>query len=168
MKDTFYQETTYAGFWLRLAAMLIDGILLSVFAYVLIFFFGILGFGAIAASGKLDQESLMNSEPDPALIATFIGLYLGFILIYTIAGWLYYALMESSANQATLGKKALGIVVTDLEGDRITFLQATGRYFGKIVSAMILYIGFIMAGFTDKKQALHDIMASTLVLKDLN
>lgn len=81
-----------------------------------------------------------------------------------IAGWLYYALMESSTNQGTLGKMALGIKVTDLKGNRISFGKATGRYFGKIVSGMILYIGFIMAGFTEKKQALHDMMAGCLVV----
>jgi uncharacterized RDD family membrane protein YckC len=86
------------------------------------------------------------------------------ILAVMIVGWLYYALMESSVNQATLGKMALGIKVTDLDGNRISFGRATGRYFGKIVSGMILYIGFIMAGFTEKKQALHDIMASCLVV----
>ena len=86
------------------------------------------------------------------------------ILALMIVGWLYFALMESSVNQATLGKMALGIKVTDLDGNRISFGRATGRYFGKIVSGMILYIGFIMAGFTEKKQALHDIMASCLVV----
>jgi uncharacterized RDD family membrane protein YckC len=73
--------------------------------------------------------------------------------------------MESSARQATLGKMALGIVVTDLDGNRIGFGRATGRYFAKILSALILLIGFIMAAFTQKKQGLHDIIAGTLVVK---
>jgi uncharacterized RDD family membrane protein YckC len=72
--------------------------------------------------------------------------------------------MESSSKQATLGKLALGIVVTDLNGNRISFGRATGRYFGKIVSGMIFAIGYIMAGFTEKKQALHDMIASCLVV----
>ena len=72
--------------------------------------------------------------------------------------------MESSSKQATLGKLALGIVVTDLNGNRISFGRATGRYFGKIVSGMIFAIGYIMAGITERKQALHDIMASCLVV----
>ena len=79
--------------------------------------------------------------------------------------WLYFALLESSAKQGTLGKMALGIRVTDLDGNRISFGRATGRYFAKFISAIILYIGFIMAAFTAKKQALHDIIASTLVIK---
>jgi uncharacterized RDD family membrane protein YckC len=83
----------------------------------------------------------------------------------SIASWLYYAMMESSEQQATLGKQAMKIYVTDMQGSRISFGQATGRHFAKIISAVIIYIGFIMAGFTDKKQALHDIIANCLVLK---
>lgn len=79
--------------------------------------------------------------------------------------WLYYALMESSNMQATLGKMALGLYVTDLNGNKIGFGRATGRFFGKIISGLILCVGFMMAGWTQKKQALHDIMAETLVLK---
>jgi uncharacterized RDD family membrane protein YckC len=75
--------------------------------------------------------------------------------------------MESSAWQATLGKKILGLKVTDLSGNRITFARASGRFFGKILSGMILGIGFLMAGFTARKQALHDILAGCLVLRQL-
>ena len=87
-------------------------------------------------------------------------------VVLAIIGWLYYALMESSSRQATVGKIALGLRVTDLNGERITFLRATGRYFGKIISGMILYIGFIMAAFTEKRQALHDLMAECLVVSN--
>lgn len=82
-----------------------------------------------------------------------------------IVGWIYFAGMESSARQATLGKSAMGLVVTGIDGNRISFLRATGRYFAKWLSAVILLIGYIMAAFTARKQALHDIIASTLVLK---
>lgn len=85
--------------------------------------------------------------------------------ITTGIAWLYFALMESSSRQATVGKMALGIVVTDMEGNRIGFGRATGRYFAKIISGLILFIGFLMAGFTQKKQALHDIIVNTLVVK---
>lgn len=84
--------------------------------------------------------------------------------ISALLGWLYYAGMESSSRQATFGKSLLGIYVTGLDGERISFLRATGRYFAKIISALILFIGFIMAAFTERKQALHDMIASTLVL----
>ena len=82
-----------------------------------------------------------------------------------VVSWLYFALLESSPKQATLGKMALGIKVTDLDGNRISFGRATGRFFAKIISGVILMIGYIMAAFTAKKQALHDIIASTLVIK---
>jgi uncharacterized RDD family membrane protein YckC len=81
--------------------------------------------------------------------------------------WIYYASMESSSWQATLGKKILGLKVTDLAGNRISFARASGRFFGKILSGMILGIGFLMAGFTQRKQALHDILAGCLVLRQL-
>ncbi len=78
--------------------------------------------------------------------------------------WLYFALMESSPRQATLGKQALGIMVTDLAGQRISFARATGRFFAKILSGLILWIGYVMAAFTERKQALHDLLASCLVV----
>jgi uncharacterized RDD family membrane protein YckC len=73
--------------------------------------------------------------------------------------------MESSPKQGTLGKMALGIVVTDMDSRRISFGRATGRYFAKILSGLILGIGFLMVAFTEKKQGLHDILAGTLVVK---
>jgi hypothetical protein len=77
--------------------------------------------------------------------------------------WLYFALMESSANQATFGKMALGIKVTDLQGNSISFGKASGRYFAKLVSACTLGVGYVMAGFTKRRQALHDMMVGCLV-----
>ena len=85
------------------------------------------------------------------------------IILNIVGIWLYFALQESSERQATIGKRALNIYVTDLQGRRISFGQATGRHFGKIISSLILGIGYMMAGFTAQKQGLHDIMASTLV-----
>lgn len=99
-----------------------------------------------------------------------LGMLLGrsgaVITVANIAlGWLYFAYMESSPSQGTLGKIALGLKVTDLDGNPIEFGQATGRHFCKIISGIILLIGYIMAGFTEKKQALHDIMTGCLVVK---
>ena len=82
-----------------------------------------------------------------------------------ISNWLYFTLFESSSLQATPGKMALGIIVTDLSGNRISFARANGRYWGKTLTGLTLGIGWIMAGFTRKKQALHDILAGTLVVK---
>jgi uncharacterized RDD family membrane protein YckC len=78
--------------------------------------------------------------------------------------WVYEAMMLSSEKQATLGKMVLGIAVTDLNGGRISFGRATGRHFAKWLSALILGIGFLMVAFTEKKQALHDMIADTLVV----
>ena len=78
--------------------------------------------------------------------------------------WLYFALQESSVAQATLGKRAMGIKVTDDYGQRIGFGRATGRFFGKILSGVIFDIGFMLAGWTARKQALHDMLAGTVVV----
>jgi uncharacterized RDD family membrane protein YckC len=80
-----------------------------------------------------------------------------------LVNWIYEAGMESSSRQATLGKMALGLKVTDIWGKRISFARATGRHFAKYLSGAILMIGYIMAAFTARKQALHDILAETLV-----
>jgi uncharacterized RDD family membrane protein YckC len=79
--------------------------------------------------------------------------------------WLYFALQESSVHQATIGKRAMNLYVTDLYGRRLSFGQATGRHFSKIISGIILCIGYIMVAFTEKKQGLHDMIAGTMVLR---
>jgi len=84
-----------------------------------------------------------------------------------MASWLYWALFESSAWQATLGKRMVGIRVTDLQGQRISLARASGRFFGKLLSAFSLLVGFAMAGFTEKKQALHDLLAGCLVVRNI-
>jgi len=87
--------------------------------------------------------------------------------LFFCASWIYEATLESSSRQATLGKMAMGLRVTDEQGRRISFARATARYFSKILSGMILFIGYIMAGFTARKQALHDLIAGTLVTRTL-
>jgi len=87
------------------------------------------------------------------------------IVLSFFAPWIYEAFMLSSEWQATVGKRVMSIVVTDLNGKRITFARATGRHFAKYISAFLLFIGFIIAAFTAKKQALHDMIAETLVVK---
>jgi uncharacterized RDD family membrane protein YckC len=151
-------NVSYAGFWKRFVAYIIDDIILSIAGFLVILLIGVL-FG-------LSFLSLLSGDAESkvALIVAAASAIVMAIVALMIIGWLYYALMEASANQATLGKMAIGIKVTDLDGNRISFGRATGRYFGKIVSAMIFYIGFIMTGFTEKKQALHDIMAGCLVV----
>jgi uncharacterized RDD family membrane protein YckC len=87
------------------------------------------------------------------------------LLIGLLIGWLYAATFESSAWQATIGKRAMDIYVMDLQGRRISFVQASGRFFGKVISAIILGVGFIMIAFTERKQGLHDMLAGCLVVR---
>jgi len=88
-----------------------------------------------------------------------------FAILGIIVNWLYFALMESSSKRGTIGKLALSLRVTDTSGNRISFGRATGRYWGKIISTIIFYIGFLMIAWNSRKQGLHDIMAETLVLR---
>ena len=151
---------SYAGFWKRFAAFLIDSLLIGAVMGILILIFGA---GMFTSMSSMDPSEL-SEEGAGAMAAGIIGGLMTFIVVASAAQWLYFALMESSAKQATLGKMALGIIVTDVSGNRLTFGRATGRYFGKILSGLILYIGYIMAGFTEKKQALHDMIAGCLVV----
>ena len=80
--------------------------------------------------------------------------------------WLYFAGLESSKWQATLGKQILKLRVVDLNGNRVSFWRASARYFGKIISRMTFMVGFLMILFTRKKQALHDKIAATLVISN--
>jgi uncharacterized RDD family membrane protein YckC len=154
---------TYAGFWKRVAAYLIDGLILTVVSWLVILpVLGLVGIGA--SSMEYSEDMMMDEEAAAGMAAMVMGGMMMLFLVIAAAGWLYFALMESSSKQGTLGKMALSIVVTDLNGNRITFGRATGRYFGKILSGMILYIGYIMVAFTEKKQGLHDMIAGTLVV----
>lgn len=142
-----------AGFWRRCAAMLIDGVLLGLAMGVLQL---VVGAGAIGAFGS-------SSDPGAGLVA-LAGSMMLLSAIAIVGQWLYFALFESSAMQATPGKRALGLKVVDDEGARIGFGRASGRFFGKIISGAVFYIGFLMVGFSERKQALHDMMANTLVV----
>ncbi len=151
----------YAGFWLRLVAYVIDAILLLLgFATLIGLAAAILGAGFFRGLG----ENMAGAGNFVAPIA--ISVILMCIFACLAEGWIYYAWFESSSYQATPGKLALGLFVTDMEGRRITFARASGRFFAKIITGLIpLFIGYIMAGFTAKKQALHDMIASCLVLR---
>jgi uncharacterized RDD family membrane protein YckC len=81
-----------------------------------------------------------------------------------VTGWLYYALMESGEGQATLGKRAMKIKVVNMQGERISFANASGRHFAKFISAIIIFIGYLMMLWDEKKQTLHDKIAGTLVV----
>jgi uncharacterized RDD family membrane protein YckC len=146
-------KVAYAGFWLRLVAFVIDSLVLAIPASV-IFAVAVAFFGLQLPP----PDAKFADYPTPRLFLETEGVVL-------ITNWLYFALMESSIWQGTLGKRALGIAVTDLNGKRISFGRASGRFFGKLVSSVIFGVGYGMAAFTDKKQALHDVMAKCLVVR---
>ena len=152
----------YAGFWLRFVALLIDGLILGIpFMFVVIVAMFLLG-----GFGLMMHRNAVDPRAAAAVVGPLILGYFFAMLIFLGLEWLYFAGMESSERQATFGKAAMSLRVTDLEGGRLSFGHATGRFFAKIVSGLIPFaIGYIMAGFTAKKQALHDIIAGTLVLR---
>jgi uncharacterized RDD family membrane protein YckC len=156
-----FPQSAYAGFWLRVVAHLIDGLLAGI-AFAIVILVG------IAAVGIGSLKDLIHGTNNPEDIFTpgLIAIIFLLCAISIVMMWIYYAWMESSSHQGTLGKMALGLIVTDLEGRRISFARASGRYFAKIITGFIpLGIGYAMAGFTAKKQALHDMIASCLVLR---
>ena len=136
-------QVAYGGFWIRLVAYIIDAILISLVFGVVTSIFGI---------RYVDMDDLSHIDPTTNLLSLAVA-------------WLYFALMESSERGATVGKMAMGLRVVSNGGKRSSFMNATGRYFAKILSAMIFCIGFIMIAFTDRKRGLHDMIASTLVIK---
>jgi uncharacterized RDD family membrane protein YckC len=148
-------EQSYAGFWVRFAAHMLD--------------LGVIGFFFFSAFRMMELQMIDTGN---LKLFKWIHRYLHMDARDTLTAltsilftWSYYAGMESSPLRATAGKWAVGAYVTDLEGNRITFGRATGRHFSKIISALILLIGYIMAGLTRRKQALHDQIAGCLVLR---
>ena len=158
----------YAGFWLRFVAILLDGLILGIPMAIL---GGILGgiiggiwgfsYGVSHPDGKF---GMLDSDGD--LNASFLIMEFGIIILSTIVKWLYFSLQESSSAQATLGKRILGLKVITMDGQRIGFGRASGRFFGKFISSLTMLIGYMMAGFTERKQALHDMIAGTLVVRN--
>ena len=136
-----------AGFVRRFAAFFIDSLIVTIPVITVAWFAGM-----AASGGNVLQAAESN---------VFQAIYYGGLFVVKL---FYFAGMESSASQATLGKMALGIKVTDDQGQRLTFSHALGRWFAAALSYITLYVGFLMAAFTDRKRALHDMVASTLVV----
>ena len=136
----------YAGFWRRAVAFVIDSVVLIILGFPL---------ALIPAVSVL-------TDSDPA---TMIGKTAAAIATRGLLSWLYFAGMESSGWQATLGKRVIGLRVTDSTGARIRFGRASGRFFGKMLSGAVFGLGFLMAAFTARRQALHDLLAGTLVVR---
>ena len=152
----------YAGFWMRFAAYFIDNIIIGFIEFLLVLpLLGLLGYNVALVETLSEIENADTDLLVPIIASAVSGIALSALLIT----WFYYALMQSSAKQATIGKMALGLKVTDVNGDRLTFARASLRYFSKILSSLFFMIGYIMAGFTEKKQALHDMIANTYVVR---
>ena len=138
-------EVKYAGFWKRLLAFVVDlGVTSLIFSALAIII--------------------------PILLGPRLGVPRGSVILasgavaWLVITWLYWALMESSPRQSTVGKDLLGIMVTDAEGNRMSFRKATVRHLGKVASALPVLAGFVMAGFTAKKQGLHDLITGSRVV----
>ena len=148
----------YGGFWVRFVAIIIDSLVIRVAMIP----FALLIFGRLMFFGGWFPHDRMG--PDEMAPFAFAAMKLG--AIQMVAFWLYEAFMTSSSKQATLGKMVFGLrIVTADAGRQLSFAQATGRHFAKYVSVFTGMIGFIVAGFTARKQALHDFIANTVVVK---
>ncbi|BAK83762.1 RDD family protein [Komagataeibacter medellinensis] len=171
---------TYAGFWMRVVAYLIDSIVL----WAVLALLGLVLVPPSLSVSIFDPQSTGGSGGDyrisyihpvdytPAdytIISTIPHLHWNGNGLFEILSLLlpaaYYILCEASRAQATPGKLLCGMRVTDLYGNRITVARAMGRYFGKYLSAFILGIGFLMVMWTQRKQGLHDILAGTCVIR---
>lgn len=156
-------NTNYAGFWLRFVAVIIDYIVIyCAQAFLVVPLLALVGLNF--ANNIANADSMSEGEMAGSIFS-FVAALSGLIFLLYAILILYYTLMESSKYQATLGKMALGLKVTDVNGNKLDFVKALVRNLCKIISGMILYVGYIMAGFTEKKQALHDMIAGTLVVK---
>jgi uncharacterized RDD family membrane protein YckC len=156
----------YAGFWRRFAAHLLDNLIVSV-PFVAIWFvivISVVGFGVFTQFSQ-QNGSEPAAAPSVAFVITVIIAYFSLILGRFLAVWLYHAVLESGQHQSTWGKRVLGLKVTSYTGQRISFGHASGRYFSTLVTNMTMGIGYLMVAFTDRKQALHDMIAGTLVVK---
>jgi uncharacterized RDD family membrane protein YckC len=148
-------ESYYGGFWIRVAAYVLDSIILSAVFIPLFLIF------CLPVIMRTANQPNWEQGPPPELF----GIIFLLVPVFWIIQWLYESLLTSSRWQGTLGKRILRLKVTDDFGNKITFARATGRFFGKILSGMVMYVGFIMVAFMERKRGLHDIICSTQVLR---
>ncbi|MDP1751836.1 MAG: RDD family protein [Reyranella sp.] len=145
----------YGGFWIRFVAYMIDGLVLSLAAAVMVAIFA-----AFVVLTGMEHDS---EEPSLEIILGAILMILALIVV----NWLYEALMTSSPRGATLGKMAIGVRIVRVDGAQLSFGRATARHFLKVMITPLvpLAIGYLMAAFTARKRALHDVLADTLVVR---
>jgi len=150
---TVTKHSRYAPFGDRALAMLIDWVVVNALVWPTSFVIGWI----LSASRRM----IGIRAHEAGFASGFLA-----VVLWILFDWLYASIMLSSPRQATYGKQWMHLKVTNLEGERIPFLQATARHFAKFLSTFMLLAGFIMAAFTRKRQALHDIAAGTLVVRD--
>jgi uncharacterized RDD family membrane protein YckC len=150
-----------AGFLRRFAAYIIDAVLLTIAMYALIFLLLILVGAGVGGIATLFESSTTGQAPSGPLLFVFV---VGFYVLPILMQGTYHIVFTGSAWQASPGKRLLGIKVVDLDGQRIGYGRSAGRWFAAALSYLTLYIGFLMAAFTDRKMALHDLVASTRVV----
>lgn len=149
-------DIVYAGFWRRVAAYQLDSLIIGTLSYILIL--------PIAMMMGLGSAGLASQSDPEAMLAMMMPMLVVMYLVMFAAQASYFAWMHARPAQATLGKMAVGIKVVRPDGSRISFWRGIGRWFGLLLSALPLCIGFLMAAFTDRKQALHDMACDTLVV----
>jgi len=143
-------KSQFAGFWKRVVAYMIDSLIISIGLGVLL----IVAFFVFALGSKL-EDKMMSAIVSIAMTGSAI-----------VTEVMYHALFESSAKQATPGKMAMGIVATNAEGGRMGLGRAIGRNCARVLSSSFFGIGYIICGFTARRQALHDLIAGTLVVNN--
>ena len=158
-------ELEFAGFWLRVAAALIDGVVISL-AVGAVMLVSVILLSVVLGVNWASLHPSPNAPLDEKMTVFVALLELILLAVLLMSGWLYHAFLESSRWQGTVGKHLLHLRVTNVEGELIGFWHATGRFFARIVSALPCYIRFLMVAFTARRQALHDMIAGTLVVKD--
>jgi len=154
----------YAGLGRRFVAFIVDFIIILLFDLVAMAVLGLtrgIQNSYFYFVQHIAVETLTPEGTMAALLGSILAAY-GIVLI--VIPWLYFAGFESSRSQATPGKLLMHIVVTDMTGNKPTFARVTLRHFTKFVSALIIFIGFLMIGLTKKRQGLHDSIAGCLVL----
>jgi uncharacterized RDD family membrane protein YckC len=154
----------YTGFWKRFLAFFVDAVVLVlVYCSVIYLVNRILG---LPVEYSPIYERGISIKMTKYAEDNFVSLVLLYSAIKLSMVYPYFALMESSRWQGTLGKALVRSKVVDSMGRRISFGRATGRFFGKILSSQTLLIGYLMVAFTKKKQALHDLLAGTFVVNN--
>ena len=149
-------EPKYASFWSRLLAIIIDYLLVNFVLSLIVALVIVVGYadeGPDVVQRGDDLVRDLSESWGPAQLMLLAGY------------WLYFAIMHSSAWGATVGKRVLGLYVVDEDGHRLNFWQATIRFFGKLISSVVLFVGFLVALIHPRRQALHDLIAKTYVMR---